>query len=80
VLARLHDEFIPGNGLRVAGTHHEIYLTDFRKVAPDKRRTILRQPRHASVTWTISTGSLRAIARPLRIWPAACQGDRGRSS
>ncbi|MEU7903599.1 GyrI-like domain-containing protein [Actinoplanes sp. NPDC049118] len=44
VLARLHHEFIPGQGLRMAGTHHEIYLSDFRKVAPGKRRTILRQP------------------------------------
>ncbi len=44
VLARLHHEFVPGHGLRLAGTHHEIYLSDFRKVAPDKRRTILRQP------------------------------------
>ena len=44
VLARLHDEFIPDNGLRMTGTHHEIYLSDFRKVAPEKQRTILRQP------------------------------------
>ncbi|MBS3942154.1 MAG: GyrI-like domain-containing protein [Actinobacteria bacterium] len=44
VLARMHDEFIPANGLRPTGIHHEIYLSDFRKVAPDKRRTILRQP------------------------------------
>jgi len=44
VLARLHQEFIPRNGLRVAGTHHEIYLSDFRKVAPGRQRTILRQP------------------------------------
>lgn len=44
VLAQLHDAFIPGQGLRLAGTHHEIYLSDFRKVAPDKQRTILRQP------------------------------------
>jgi hypothetical protein len=44
VLARLHHEFIPGNGLRMAGTHHEIYLSDFRRVAPDRQRTILRQP------------------------------------
>jgi hypothetical protein len=27
VLARLHHEFIPANGLRLAGTHHEIYLS-----------------------------------------------------
>jgi hypothetical protein len=44
VLTRLHHEFIPANGFRMAGTHHEIYLSDFRRVAPDKRRTILRQP------------------------------------
>lgn len=44
VLARLHHEVIPERGLRLAGTHHEVYLSDFRKVAPDKRRTILRQP------------------------------------
>jgi hypothetical protein len=43
-LARMHDEFIPGEGLRMAGRHHEIYLSDFRKVAPEKLRTILRQP------------------------------------
>lgn len=49
VLARLHDEFIPGNGLRMVGTHHEIYLSDRRRVAPESQRTILRQP-VASVT------------------------------
>lgn len=44
VLARLHHEFIPGQGLRMVGKHHEIYLSDFRRVAPEKQRTILRQP------------------------------------
>lgn len=44
VLAQLHHEFIPGHGLALTGTHHEIYLSDVRRVAPDKRRTILRQP------------------------------------
>jgi len=44
LLAYLHNDFIPDNGLRMAGRHHEIYLSDFRKVAPEKRRTILRQP------------------------------------
>jgi hypothetical protein len=44
LLAQMHHEFIPGNGLTMAGTHHEIYLSDSRKVAPDKLRTILRQP------------------------------------
>jgi hypothetical protein len=44
VLARMHDEFIPGNGLRMVGKHHEIYLSDTRRVPPEKQRTILRQP------------------------------------
>jgi hypothetical protein len=43
-LTQMHDEFIPSNGLRMVGKHHEIYLSDARKVAPDKARTILRQP------------------------------------
>jgi len=44
VLAELHDEFIPANGLRMSGKHHEIYLSDFRRVPPARQRTILRQP------------------------------------
>jgi hypothetical protein len=44
VLADLHHDFIPGAGLRLTGRHHEIYLSDARKVEPAKLRTILRQP------------------------------------
>jgi len=44
VLAHLHHDVIPDNGFRMAGKHHEIYLSDFRTVAPAKQRTILRQP------------------------------------
>jgi hypothetical protein len=44
VLARMHDEFIPAHGLQMVGKHHEIYLSDARKVAPERLRTILRQP------------------------------------
>ncbi|WP_017571378.1 GyrI-like domain-containing protein [Nocardiopsis halotolerans] len=44
VLARMHHGFIPDNGLRMVGRHHEIYLSDFRRVAPERQRTILRQP------------------------------------
>ena len=43
-LQRLHDEFMPQNGYEMAGKHHEIYLSDARKVAPEKLRTVLRQP------------------------------------
>jgi len=31
-------------GLRFAGAHHEIYLSDPRRIAPSKLKTILRQP------------------------------------
>lgn len=44
VLAALHDEFIPSQGLRMTGRHHEIYLSDLRRTDPARLRTILRQP------------------------------------
>ena len=44
VLERMHHEFIPEHGLSLAGRHHEVYLSDFRRVTSDKLRTILRQP------------------------------------
>jgi hypothetical protein len=44
VLRRLHKEFLPENGLTETGHHHEIYLSDPRKVAPEKLKTVLRQP------------------------------------
>lgn len=44
VLADMHDHFIPEAGLRMSGTHHEIYLNDARRVEPARLRTILRQP------------------------------------
>ena len=43
-IARLHDEFLPQNGYAENGPHHEIYLGDPRRVAPEKLRTVLRQP------------------------------------
>lgn len=43
VLARLH-EYLPEHALKPAGLHHEIYLSDARRTAPAKLRTILRQP------------------------------------
>ena len=44
VLATMHDEVIPARGLRMTGRHHEIYLSDARRTAPERLRTILRQP------------------------------------
>jgi hypothetical protein len=43
-LARLHDEWMPQHGLTFNGDHHEIYLSDVRRTAPEKLRTVLRQP------------------------------------
>lgn len=43
-IARLHGEFIPQQGLVENGEHHEIYLGDPRRTAPEKLKTILRQP------------------------------------
>jgi hypothetical protein len=44
VLHNMHHRFIPENGFQMAGKHHEIYLSDARRVAPEKLRTVLRQP------------------------------------
>lgn len=43
-IRRLHEEFLPANGLRETGPHHEIYLSDPRRTEPAKLKTILRQP------------------------------------
>lgn len=37
-------EFMEQHHLQKNGLHHEIYLSDFRKTAPDKLKTILREP------------------------------------
>lgn len=44
VLSRMHTEFIPDQGLKCSGKHHEIYLSDPRRTEPEKLKTILRQP------------------------------------
>jgi len=43
-IARLHQEYLPANGLVEAGKHHEIYLGDPRRTAPGKLKTVIRQP------------------------------------
>lgn len=40
---RLHD-FIAQNGYELTGKHHEIYLSDPRRVEPEKMKTVIRQP------------------------------------
>ena len=47
-ITRLHDEVLPARELVPNGPHHEIYLTDPHRTAPERRKTVLRQPvRHA---------------------------------
>ena len=42
-IARLH-RFIAGEGYALRGKHHEIYLSDPRRTAPERMRTVIRQP------------------------------------
>lgn len=42
-IEKLH-AFIRDSGYEPAGKHHEIYLSDPRRAAPEKWRTIVRQP------------------------------------
>ena len=45
VIADLHANLIPGRGLSEAeGWHHEVYLSDPNRSAPEKLKTLLRQP------------------------------------
>lgn len=44
LLRYMHEEFVPERGLTMVGKHHEIYLSDPRRVEPGRLRTILRQP------------------------------------
>ena len=45
-IARLH-EYIEQQGYALSGKHHEIYMGDPRRSAPEKLRTIIRQPMRA---------------------------------
>jgi len=44
VLKALHEVWIPEHGYQPNGLHHEIYLSDPRRVEPAKLKTVLRQP------------------------------------
>lgn len=41
---RLYNEFMPVHQLVATGSFHEIYLSDPKRVAPERMRTVLRQP------------------------------------
>ena len=42
-IAKIH-AYIKENGHQLSGLHHEIYLSDPRRTAPEKWRTVIRQP------------------------------------
>ncbi|MEE9429901.1 MAG: GyrI-like domain-containing protein [Melioribacteraceae bacterium] len=42
-IEKLH-KFIEENGFVLDGKHHEIYLSDIRRAAPERWKTIIRQP------------------------------------
>jgi len=42
-IEKLH-AFIREQGLRPAGKHHEIYVSDPRRTAPERLRTVIREP------------------------------------
>jgi len=46
-IGRLH-QFASDNGYRLRDKHHEIYLSDPRRAAPEKLRTVIRQPVEAA--------------------------------
>lgn len=42
-IERLH-QYIASSGHKLAGKHHEIYMSDIRRTAPQKWKTVIRQP------------------------------------
>ncbi len=62
-IERLHRDFLPANGLVPSGRHHEIYLSDPRRTAPARLKTILRQPVTASTKSPTGATASRDQAR-----------------
>ncbi len=44
VCEKLYDEYLPEKHLTPNGHYHEIYLNDPKRTAPEKRKTVIRQP------------------------------------
>jgi hypothetical protein len=65
-LQRLHEEFLPANGLTARGRHHEVYLSDARKTESAKLRTILRQPVRARSTTELRRSPALPSSDPAR--------------
>ncbi|MEU6541244.1 GyrI-like domain-containing protein [Streptomyces sp. NPDC047000] len=50
VLHELHHTHLDANGLRASGLHHEAYLNDPRKTAPEKKTSVTRAASRFSAT------------------------------
>jgi hypothetical protein len=46
-IEKIH-QFISENGCELSGKHHEIYLSDLRRAAPERLKTVIRQPLKAA--------------------------------
>jgi hypothetical protein len=44
IACRLHTKYLPSHNLVPNGPHHEIYLNDPSRTAPEKHKTVVRQP------------------------------------
>ncbi|MBI5459780.1 GyrI-like domain-containing protein [Methanobacterium sp.] len=42
-VGKLH-KFIENEGYKLRGKHHEIYISDMRRIKPEKLKTVIRQP------------------------------------
>lgn len=63
-IAAMH-EWLAASGYSERGIHHEVYLSDARRTAPAKLRTVLRQPVSANPV----------SANPISAKPAPAAGD-----
>lgn len=70
LLRRLHAEHLPTHGLVPRGRHHEIYLSDPRRTAPERLRTVLRQPVTAAGAEAGAEGGARVGAEAARGSPS----------
>ena len=46
-IEKIH-QFISENSCKLSGKHHEIYLSDLRRAAPERLKTVIRQPLKAA--------------------------------
>jgi hypothetical protein len=63
---RMHREALPARGVVENGRYHEIYLSDPRRVAPERMETVVRQPVRPLVR------SRPARPRASRLLPSVC--------